>query len=64
MGFDLYLAEQYRAGRMTLRDLAVRMELSLSGTLESLQRLGIRGNAGADDALASFQSLADLGRRT
>ena len=57
MGYDLYVAEQYRAGRLSLRDVAVRMDLSLSDTLEALQRLGITGNTGADDAVASLQSL-------
>lgn len=56
MGYGFYLAEQYRAGRRTLRDVAHRLELSLSETLEMLQRLGITGNTGADDTLASFRS--------
>jgi len=61
MGYDQYLAEQYRAARLSLRDLAIRMDLSLSETLEALQRLGITGNTSADDALASLQSLGSLG---
>ena len=50
------LTEKYRAGRRTLRDVAHRLDLSLSETLEMLQRLGITGNTGADDTLASFRS--------
>ena len=50
------LTEQYRAGRRTLRDVAHRLDLSLSDTLEMFQRLGITGNTGADDTLASFRS--------
>ena len=49
MGYGLYLAEQYRAGRYTLREVADRLELSLSETLDTLQRLGITG---ADLSLA------------
>lgn len=60
MGYGLFLAEQYRAGRLTLRDVARRMELSLSETLEALQRLGITGNTGADDTLVSWLSLAPI----
>ena len=56
MGYGLYLAEEYRAGRLTLRDLGHRLELSLSETLEMLQRLGITGNTGAADTLASYRS--------
>jgi hypothetical protein len=62
MGYDVYVAEQYRVGRMSLRDVATRMNLPLSETLEALQRLGITGNTGADDALASFQSLGNVPR--
>lgn len=60
MGYGLFLAEQYRAGRLTLRDVARRMELSLSETLEALQRLGVNGNTGADDTLVSWLSLAPI----
>lgn len=62
MGYELFLAEQYRQGRMTLRDVAQRMELSLSDTLDALQRRGISGNTSADDTLASVRSLARQGR--
>lgn len=57
MGYCLFLAEQYRDGRLTLREVARRMELSLSEALEALQRLGVTGNTGADDTLASWLSL-------
>ena len=58
MGYRLYLAEQYGAGRRTLREVADRLQLSLSETLDTLQRVGITGNTGADDTLASFRSLS------
>lgn len=58
MGYGLYLAEQYRAGRRTLREVADRLELSLSETLDTLGRLGVTGNTGADDTLASFRSMS------
>jgi hypothetical protein len=57
MGYEMYVADQYRAGRLSLRDVATRLKQPLSDTLELLQRLGIGGNAGADDTLASFTSL-------
>jgi hypothetical protein len=59
MGYEMHLAEQYRAGRLCLRDVATRLNRSLSDTLEYLQHLGISGNAGAADTLASFASLGD-----
>jgi hypothetical protein len=57
---EMYLADQYRAGRMSLRDVATRLNQSLGDTLESLQRLGIGGNVGADDTLAAFTSLVGI----
>jgi hypothetical protein len=38
------------------------MNLPLSEMLETLQRLGITGNTGADDTLASLQSLGNVQR--
>jgi hypothetical protein len=60
MGYELYLAEQYRVGRISLRDAAGRLGVSLSETLEALQHLGITGNTGADDTLSSLRSLQNL----
>ena len=43
-GYGFYLAEQYRAGRRTLREVPDGLQLSLSGILDTLGRLGITGN--------------------
>jgi len=60
MGYDMYVAEEYRAGRLSLRDAANRMGTSLSEALDALQRLGIAGNVTADDTLQSLRSLAGI----
>ena len=60
MGYEVFLADQYRAGRMSLRDVASRMELTLSETLDVLQSMGISGNTTADDTLASLRSLKNI----
>jgi hypothetical protein len=60
MGYELHLAEQYREGKILLREMAARRGSSLSETLETLQHLGISGNTGADDTLASLESLKDI----
>jgi hypothetical protein len=57
MGYDLYLAEQYRAGRISLREVAQRMDTSVSEAMDALQRLGISGNVSAADTLQSLTSL-------
>jgi hypothetical protein len=57
MGCDLCPAEQYRAGRLSLRELARRMDTSISEAMDALQRLGISGNVSAADTLHSLASL-------
>ncbi|MFA7566349.1 MAG: hypothetical protein WCY01_04930 [Alkalispirochaeta sp.] len=57
MGYERFLADQYRAGHISLREVASRLEVSLSDALERLQHLGITGNTGAADTLASLESL-------
>ena len=63
MGYDLYVAEQYRAGRISLRDAARRMGQAQSEALDMLRRMGISGNVTADDTLHSLKSLASAERR-
>jgi hypothetical protein len=57
MGYETYLAEQYRLGKISLRESARRMGMSLSETLDALRQKGIAGNVSADDTLESLKSL-------
>ena len=57
LGYNVHTAEQYRVGRISLREAARRLDLSLSETLDALQRLGISGNVSAEDTLQSMTSL-------
>ncbi|MCA1754249.1 MAG: hypothetical protein LC641_06050 [Spirochaeta sp.] len=57
LGYEAFLATQYRHGHLSLRDVAERLDVSLSEALERLQALGVSGNTGADDTLASLRSL-------
>ena len=57
LGYERYVADQYRAGAISLRDLATRIGISQSEALDLLQRLGISGNTGAADTLESLRSL-------
>ncbi len=61
MGYEVYLAEQYRAGRVSLRQVARLINRSLSETLDLMARMGIQGNTGAEDTLASLRSLRQGG---
>ena len=56
LGFERYLADRYRAGEISLRDMARQLGMSLSDALDLLQRQGIPGNVGAAETLASLQS--------
>ena len=57
MGYETYLTEQYRAGRLSLREVARRLGISLSETMDALRQKGIAGNVTADDTLTSLNSL-------
>lgn len=57
MGYDLYLAEEYRAGHLSLREVARRMDTSIGDAMDFLERLGISGNVSAADTLQSLTSL-------
>jgi phosphoribosyl-dephospho-CoA transferase len=58
MGYEMYLTEQYRAGTITVRHVALGMKRPLGDTLDLMRRLGVSGNTGADDTLASMRSLS------
>ena len=63
MGYELFVAERYRAGRVSLRSASRRMGISMSEALDTFQRLGITGNVSANDTLQSMQSLQPPGGR-
>ena len=52
------MAGRYGAGHLSLRGAAGRLALSLSDTLDRLQRLGVTGNVTVD-TLLSLASLSD-----
>ena len=58
LGYQVYLGDQYRAGRVSLREVAQQLDVPLTEALDTLQRLGIPGNVGAEDTLQSLTSLA------
>ena len=57
LGYERYLADRYRAGEITVREMARQLGTSLSDALDLLQRQGISGNVGAADTLESLQSM-------
>lgn len=57
MGYELYLANLYERGAVSIRDVARRLDLSVSEAIDRLRELGVSGNVTADDTLASLRSL-------
>ncbi len=57
IGYESYLTEQYRLGRLSLRETARRMGVSLGEAIDTLRQKGIGGNVTAEDTLESLRSL-------
>jgi predicted HTH domain antitoxin len=57
LGYELHLAEQYRRGHVSLREVARRLSLPIGDALDLLQRLGVPGNVSAAETLHSLASL-------
>ncbi len=56
-GFENYVARAYRDGRLSLREAAGLLQLSLSETMDVFEQMGIKGNIGAQEVLSSLESL-------
>ena len=60
MGFETYLAQLYRQGRLSLRECASMLQLNLSETIDLFERLGVKGNIETAQVLESLQSLSPM----
>ena len=54
MGFECYVAKSYERGKLTLREAANLLNLSLSETIDLLNEMGVKGNIRAKDVLDSL----------
>ena len=57
MGFEAYVADEYRAGAVSLRQAADLLRVSLWEALDRLAALGATGNASAESVLAGLDIL-------
>jgi predicted HTH domain antitoxin len=57
MGFESYVAREYKAGKITLREAADLLSLTLSETIDLLSDVGVKGNIHAVDVMKSLESL-------
>jgi predicted HTH domain antitoxin len=62
IGFECYVAKSYEQGRLTLREAAKLLRLSLSETVDILSETGVKGNIRSSDVLESLK-LARTARR-
>jgi predicted HTH domain antitoxin len=60
IGFEYYVAKNYKEGRITLRDASGLLKLSLSETIDLLAEMGVKGNIRAADVYASLMTFAPL----
>ena len=54
LGFEYYVAKNYRDGRISLRNAADLLNLNLSETIDLLSEAGVKGNIRASDVVASL----------
>ena len=57
LGFEAYVAGQYRSGEVSLRQAAALLGVTLWETLDRLAALGATGNATAESVLAGLDTL-------
>lgn len=53
IGFECYVAKSYAQGKLTLREAAKLLRLTLSETLDLLVEMGVRGNIRSSEVLES-----------
>lgn len=57
VGFECYLARAYRDGKISLREAAHRLHLTLSQTVDLFSEMGVKGAIRSHDVQASLASL-------
>ena len=58
MGFESYISKEYKAGKITLREASVLLNLTLSETMDVLSDMGVKGNIHAKDVLNSLKTFS------
>jgi predicted HTH domain antitoxin len=55
LGFEFYAAKSYERGKLTLREVAELLNLTLSETIDLLAEMGVKGNIRAKDVMESLK---------
>lgn len=59
IGFETYVSELYRDGKLSLREAAELLQRSLPETIDLFLQRGIKGNLDADDVVNSLKRFTD-----
>ena len=60
LGFELYVAKNYQNGLITLREAAELLNLTISESLDNLNKLGVKGNIHSSEVLSSLNTFSPL----
>jgi hypothetical protein len=58
IGFENYIAKLYENGKLSLREAATELDVSLSEAIDILSGVGVKGNIRASDVLQSIYSVS------
>ena len=56
LGFEVYVAKSYERGKLTLREAADLLNLTLTETIDLFGEMGIKGNISAKDVMDALQA--------
>jgi predicted HTH domain antitoxin len=58
LGFEFYAAKSYERGKLTLREAADLLNLTLSETIDILSEMGVKGNIKTKDVMESLKKIS------
>jgi predicted HTH domain antitoxin len=58
LGFEFYAAKSYERGKLTLREAANLLNLTLSETIDILSETGVKGNIKAKDVVDGVKKIS------
>ncbi len=56
LGFEAYVAKSYERGRLTLREAADLLNLTLTETIDLFGEMGVKGNISAKDVMDGLKA--------
>jgi len=56
LGFEVYVAKSYERGKLTLREAADLLNLTLTETIDLFGEMGVKGNISAKDLMDGLKA--------